>query len=79
MSFPELLEAVKALPQAEKLELLNVLADDVGGGSGLTPAEVTFLQQFPTGVTLHPGWQVTTDEAGWQVLQQAMAENKASK
>lgn len=79
MSFPEILDAVKALPRVEKLELLHALVDDVGGVSGLISTEAAFLKPFPAGVTLHPGWQATTDEAGWQVMQQALAELKTSK
>ena len=52
MSLSEVVEAAKALSRAEKVHLLHVLVDDVGGAGGLTPEEALFAQPVPAGVTI---------------------------
>lgn len=56
MSFPEVLAAARALPRAEKLQLMHALVDDVGGEEASaqpTDAEADLLKKyFPPGATL---------------------------
>jgi hypothetical protein len=77
MSFPEILEAVKALPQAEKIQLMHALVDEVGGHRERTTEEAAIAKLFPPGAVLHTGWQATTDEAGMRAIQEALAQIEA--
>ena len=77
MSFPEILEAVKALPQAEKIQLMHALVDEVGGHRGTAAEEAAIAKLFPPGAVLHTGWRVTTDEAGMRTIQEVLAQAKA--
>lgn len=52
MSLSEVIEAAKALSRADKVHLLHVLVDDVGGAGGLTPEEALFARHVPAGVTI---------------------------
>ena len=45
MSFPEILEAVKALPRAEKLQILRALVEEVGP----VAEEAELVRYFPPG------------------------------
>jgi hypothetical protein len=76
MSFPEILEVVRALPRTEKVRLMHALVDDVGSLQQISDEEAVLATLFPPGAVLHPGWQVTTDEAGMRVLQEALAATK---
>jgi phage terminase large subunit-like protein len=76
MSFSELLIAVKALPQAEKFQLMQALVDEVRSSLDRTREAEEVSKLFPQGAVLHTGWQVTTDEAGMRAIQELLASRK---
>ena len=59
MLFSELLEAVKGLPRADKIQLINELQSDVGE---LSPEEAVIAQYLRPDAAAHMGWQVTDDQ-----------------
>lgn len=55
MSLPEILEAVKGLPQVEKIQLMHALVDEFGGTRD-SPSDDAALA-FPPAAVLHMGWR----------------------
>jgi phage terminase large subunit-like protein len=76
MSFSELLIAVKALPQAEKIQLMHLLVDEVRSSMDNTREAEELSKLFPQGAVLHAGWQVTIDEAGMRAIQEQLTSAK---
>lgn len=70
MSFPELLEAVKALPWAEKVQLMHTLADEI------SPEEALLAKYFPPGAVYEVLSPVECGEAA-AILQKMLDERKA--
>ena len=76
MSLAELLPAIRALPKAERLQLLHLLVDGVAevppADDGI-PEELRHLLP-PPGTFIEYREPVTTDAAGWAVIEQMLAE-----
>ena len=66
MSLAELLPAIRALPAGEKVQLMHLLVDELGGVTPAADDIPEHLQQFipPPGTVVHTGWQVTVNAAG---------------
>lgn len=109
MSFTDILAAVLELSQAEKLQLLHALREEVGADPPAPEPEAGPLARFlppgvpfqpadpeqaarsaalveqliaghqASGVPIHAGNQITTDEAGFRAIEQFLAEMKERK
>lgn len=79
MSFPEILEAVKLLDRDEKTRLLLELEGDVG--PVLPPPLPSMNEQLASlienGGVVQTGYQITTDAAGYKLLEQMFSEQQA--
>jgi hypothetical protein len=82
VSLAELLPAIRALPKAERVELLHLLIDGVaetpskllGPGDDGISDELRKLLPPPGSVIEY--WDVTTDAAGWAAIGKLLAELK---
>ncbi len=73
MSFPEVLDAARALPRDEQLRLAQVLLDPVAEQQGLEmfPEHLRYLIP-PNGSVIEYREPITTDAAGWAVIEEMM-------
>lgn len=72
MSFPEILDAVKALPRAEKLQVMQVLSEE------LTPDEALIARYFRPGVPIAVREPVFAPEAAAVLLELLEAEKRTA-
>ena len=76
MSVAELLSAIRALPKAERVQLLHLLNDGLTeektADDGI-PEELRKLLP-PSGSVIPYHEPITTDAAGWRVIEQMLAE-----
>lgn len=80
MSFPELLEAVKQLPRPEKVQLMNMLTDELGNETRPTASPPDSVRQLlATPGVWSTGSQVTTDAEGMAAFQAALDEAKEQR
>jgi hypothetical protein len=80
VSLTEILDAVKRLSRAEKVQVMHLLVDELGGlppADDGVPDELRRLLPAP-GTPVHTGWQATTDEAGMRAILEALADAKAT-
>jgi hypothetical protein len=77
MSLAEILDAVRALPRAEKVRLLHALIDDVAGGPEVTPEEALLARYFPPGATFEV-WFPETNPHAVAAAVQTLAERKGA-
>lgn len=86
MSFPELLDAARALPRDEQLKLANTLLEPE---PAVAPDVPEYLRAFPehlwpfipaSGATIEYWSPVTeTDAAGWAVIEKMVQEIEATR
>ena len=81
MSLAELLPAIRALPAGEKVQLMHLVVDELGGPQPVADDIPEHLRHLipPPGTVLHGGWRVTTDEAGMAAIEQALADLRAGR
>ena len=73
MSFPELLDAARALPRDEQLRLANALLEPEIGSSDPTPDEALMAAMFPPGQVMEIWSPYDAHEAA-EVLQRLLDE-----
>jgi hypothetical protein len=78
VSLTEIIEAVKALPRADKVRLLHALVEDVGGPPEVTPEEALLAKYFPPGATTFEVWFPEANPHAVAAAAQALAERKGA-
>lgn len=75
MSLADLLPAIRALPAGDRRQLMHLLVDELSGPALPQDELPEYIREMLRhGGVLSTGSQITTDAAGWQAIQEAMAE-----
>ena len=77
MSIPEIVEAVRALPRSDRIQVLRTLRDEFGGSVATSPEETLLAKLIASGGTWQIGSQITTDAEGMRTILEAVARNEA--
>ncbi|MBX9627464.1 MAG: hypothetical protein K2X82_26930 [Gemmataceae bacterium] len=80
MSLADLLPAIRALPVDDRRQLVHLLIDELAGPALPEDRLPEYIgEMLRHGGVVSAGSQITTDAAGWQAIQEAMAELKGAE